>query len=260
MDKIAAKHSTYGPPTAIQNHKAHQPDMPGKAQGRENIGETNVGQGPTGEGSMAEAGELQNPESGGQKIKKEINMSPFIVKSIATRGAAYRDLDKISAHGLEGYEQAAKRAEEYALYFREHDINTEWYCRKVALLTELADEENEGGQKIKGAIKSLLKKHWADAYGYIEKAPGPLSFDKFHATASKIRQMAASTKKNKNVFEFSLSKEKAELAEKLWQGLEEKFGGRVPATLEQYFSSEVNKKDEKNSFLFGSTPNIVEMV
>jgi hypothetical protein len=248
---------------------------------------------------MAEAEKPKGPENGQdmengrQKGKKVENMSPFIVKSIEAKGTAYRNLDKITAHGLEGYERAAKRAEEYALYFHEHDINTERYCRKVALITELADEENEDGLKIRELIKALLKKHWPDAYGYIEKAPAPLSFDKFYFLALKIRRGAPPTKsrgwdcdlpmfiyianllgkeidymtpeyskhfknlaaeeeriKNRNVFEFTLSAEKAELAEKLWRGLEGKFGGRVPATINQYFNSEVNRKDEKNSFLF----------
>ncbi|MDR2007233.1 MAG: hypothetical protein LBP78_08345, partial [Acidaminococcales bacterium] len=114
----------------------------------------------------------------GQKVG--IHMEPFIVKALAEKGLFRAQLDKLLYAGLPGLEEAAKRAGSYNNYYREYDAATEWYCRKTAALTSLAEEESPAGEKAAAFVKETLEKCWPDAWHYIEAAPEPVDFDKFY--------------------------------------------------------------------------------
>jgi hypothetical protein len=114
----------------------------------------------------------------GEKVG--IHMEPFIVKALAEKGLFRSQLDRLIYAGLPGLDEAARRAGTYNNYYREYDAATEWYCRKTAALTSLAEEESPAGEKAAAFVKDALEKCWPDAWHYIADAPEPVDFDKFY--------------------------------------------------------------------------------
>jgi hypothetical protein len=109
-----------------------------------------------------------------------IHMEPFIVRALAEKGLFRAQLDKLLYVGLHGLDEAGRHAGPYGNYYREYDAATDWYCRKAAALTCLADEESPEGAKTLSFVKETLKTCWPDAWHYIEAAPEPVDFDKFY--------------------------------------------------------------------------------
>ena len=124
---------------------------------------------------------VQPKQSKPQKENKQVlDLSPFVARAMAEKREAWGDIDKAFGEHPGAFTDALKAARPHLAYYKEQDVETEWYSLKAAAIINLATETTTvRGKKAGAAVAAILKKHWPHIYGYIEKAEEPVDFDKF---------------------------------------------------------------------------------
>ncbi|QDR83426.1 hypothetical protein [Sporomusa termitida] len=118
--------------------------------------------------------------------KIEIDLIPFIAKSIAQNPAARRELDSIYSDETIPIERAlSPKLAGYNRYYRECDVLTETYCHKATAFILTALNEQESGKPALAALSQLLQKCWRQFYAYVAASGPAVPFAPFWSKLAK---------------------------------------------------------------------------